>query len=357
MHYSFFLVKVLKVHPAMEDSIKSEEKHVITASVAEESAGALQNGSPQPVKRGRGRPLGSVSKRPKPVKVPGKRGRPRKLVDPSAPVTVTAKKRGRPFKVIKRRGRPRKVPLTPEEEEERKKLKDKPKRPRVWKPLGRPRIYPRVEPAAPPKPRGRGRPRKSESRQGAHLRKKKELSPVEKPPRLPSVDGLPLKRGRPPGSTKVKNKQFSSAAKCESDTEQGETSLPPSKRFCRKSTNVEDESLCSQIQEKTEALKSEMGKSQSRRATRPHSSDQSTSPVGEEGGSRTSSQSKNTGNTVSSNAAEGRAEGETGKAVKKFASRKCVTDKMAASGSGSRDGNLDREKTQRGRRAKKSSVL
>ncbi|XP_018621391.1 uncharacterized protein LOC108942475 isoform X2 [Scleropages formosus] len=204
----------------MEDSIKSEEKHVITAGVVEESVGALQNGSPQPVKRGRGRPLGSVSKRPKPVKVPGKRGRPRKPVDPSAQVNATPKKRGRPFKVIKRRGRPRKVPLTPEEEEERKKLKDKPKRPRVWKPLGRPRIYPRVEVAAPPKPRGRGRPRKAESRQGAHLRKK-ELSSTVKSPRVSSVDGLPLKRGRPPGSTKMKDKQLPSAKKFESETEQG----------------------------------------------------------------------------------------------------------------------------------------
>lgn len=132
----------------------------------------------EPVKRARGRPLGSFNSThilseddlaPK-----RKRGRPRKK-DPSQT----------------KRGRPRKYPR-PSPEELNK--------PKVWKPLGRPRKYPRVEsvdgpPPAPP--RKRGRPRKSESKKGAHLRKSLPTTP-----RSPS-DGPPQKRGRPPGQKKT----------------------------------------------------------------------------------------------------------------------------------------------------------
>ncbi|KAJ8273456.1 hypothetical protein GJAV_G00101820 [Gymnothorax javanicus] len=209
--------------PAMEGERNSEE--VKKGSVAS----PLPNGSEQPPKRGRGRPLGSVKKTPKLVKVPGKRGRPRKLVsDTTTPVKSPemARKRGRPPKVIKMRGRPRKIPLTPEELEERMKSKGKPKGPRVWKPLGRPRIYPRQDP--PPttqQPRGRGRPRKAPSKQGAHLRKN--------PP--PAREGPPRKRGRPAGSFK-KN-----TVKKEAENNSEQKYSPPLAKRLRKSVGAADE--------------------------------------------------------------------------------------------------------------------
>ncbi|KAJ8407044.1 hypothetical protein AAFF_G00293200 [Aldrovandia affinis] len=208
----------------------------------------LPNGSAQTPKRGRGRPLGSVNKWPKPVRIPGKVGRPRKLVEPSSPVKapVTGRKPGRTPKKIKRRGRPRKIPLTPEEEEERKKMKTKPKGPRMWKPLGRPRIYPRVEAPVPPtpsEPRGRGRPRKS--KQGAHFRKS-NLSPAVSP-RPPAADGLPRKRGRPPASFKNSAAKLSvSSPTSEGDSEQKEASPPPTKRVRHSSGEAEKDAVESQ---------------------------------------------------------------------------------------------------------------
>uniref|UniRef100_A0A8P4G3P9 Chromosomal protein D1-like n=1 Tax=Dicentrarchus labrax TaxID=13489 RepID=A0A8P4G3P9_DICLA len=138
----------------------------------------------QPVKRGRGRPKGSLNKKPPMYKVHGKVGRPRRVH-----ATPTRGRRGRPRKQPAKRGRPRKYPLPSPEEL---------KKPKVWKPLGRPRKYPRVDPpeGAPPAPRrSRGRPPKSASKKGAHLRKSLPTTPSS--PRNPS-DGSPRKRGRPP---------------------------------------------------------------------------------------------------------------------------------------------------------------
>ncbi|KAM9738003.1 uncharacterized protein ACNS7B_013505 [Menidia menidia] len=171
---------------------KSEEGQKLTAD------GSL------PIKRGRGRPKGSLNKKPRGFKVPGKVGRPRK----TAALPPSGRKRGRPRQQPAKRGRPRKYPLPSPEELKKKK---------VWKPLGRPRKYPRVDPpeGAPPAPqRGRGRPRKSESKKGAHLRKSQPAAPSSaqddsqqpkrkrgRPPSTPkSQDGAPRRRGRPKGS-------------------------------------------------------------------------------------------------------------------------------------------------------------
>ncbi|AWP21538.1 putative ABC transporter F family member 4-like [Scophthalmus maximus] len=134
-------------------------------------------------KRGRGRPKGSLNKKPPVKKVHGKVGRPRTVH--VAPVTG---RRGRPRLQPAKRGRPRKYPLPSPEDL---------KKPKVWKPLGRPRKYPRVDPpegALPAPRRSRGRPRKAESRKGAHLRKSVPNMPSSL--RNPN-DGPPRKRGRP----------------------------------------------------------------------------------------------------------------------------------------------------------------
>ncbi|XP_064869345.1 uncharacterized protein LOC135565664 [Oncorhynchus nerka] len=163
----------------------------------------------------RGRAKGSVFTKPKMLKVIGKPspGQPSKVVDPSP------KKCGRPFKVKSKRGRPKKI-LTPEEEEERKKLESQP---RVLKPLGRPRIHPRNDPPV-TEPRGRGRPCKSEDKRGAHLRK----PPNPKPP---VYDGPPRKRGRPPSAA---NKDKIEAEQDEANSE------PPVKRFCNSNEKSEE---------------------------------------------------------------------------------------------------------------------
>ncbi|XP_020504223.2 neurofilament heavy polypeptide [Labrus bergylta] len=141
----------------------------------------------QPVKRGRGRPLGTLNK-----KKHGKVGRPPKL----QLLTPSRKpKRGRPRNGPVKRGRPRKYP-TPSPEELKK--------PKVWKALGRPRKYPREDPPEEsplkmsPK-KSRGRPRKSESKKGAHFRMKSPATPST--PHTPK-DETPRKRGRPPSSAK-----------------------------------------------------------------------------------------------------------------------------------------------------------
>lgn len=131
-------------------------------TAAQERADADADGD-QPAKRGRGRPKGSFKKRS----------------------SLLEEQRKRP-------GRPRKYPLPPPEERNK---------PKVWKPLGRPKKYPPVSSpegghAVAPKPRQRkrGRPRKSEYGKGAHLRKS-VLAAASK-----SNDGIPRKRGRPPGT-------------------------------------------------------------------------------------------------------------------------------------------------------------
>ncbi|XP_037329322.1 neurofilament heavy polypeptide-like isoform X1 [Pungitius pungitius] len=127
-------------------------------------------------------------------KPPRGRGRPKKIKQETGDPPPAKKRLGRPKGSLNKkqgqRGRPRKYP------EELKK-------PRVWKPLGRPRKYPRVDPAEgsePAPPRGRGRPHKTQSKKGAHLRKslpESLPSPID-----PNVEP-PRKRGRPPKSEAV----------------------------------------------------------------------------------------------------------------------------------------------------------
>lgn len=131
-------------------------------TVAQERVAVDADGD-QPAKRGRGRPKGSFKKK----------------------YNLLEEQRKRP-------GRPRKYPLPPPEERNK---------PKVWKPLGRPKKYPAVNSpegghtAAPkPRQRKRGRPRKSEYGKGAHLRKSALAAPCK------SNDGIPRKRGRPPGA-------------------------------------------------------------------------------------------------------------------------------------------------------------
>ncbi|CAL8294860.1 unnamed protein product [Merluccius merluccius] len=88
-----------------------------------------------------------------------------------------------------KRGRPRKNPLPPAGDL---------MRPKVWKPLGRPRKYPRLDPTESPTlapRRARGRPRKVEIKRGFNLRK------VAAQPSVPN-DGRPRSRGRPSGTVK-----------------------------------------------------------------------------------------------------------------------------------------------------------
>lgn len=137
----------------------------------------------QPERRGRGRPKGSLNK----SRVLDKVGRLLKV--PGLP--AKGRKRGRPRQQPAKRGRPRKYPPPSPEEV---------KKPKVWKPLGRPRKYPCVETSAEALPaprRSRGRPCKSESKKGAHLRKNaRSALPA------PHADGVQRKRGRPASAAK-----------------------------------------------------------------------------------------------------------------------------------------------------------
>nr|XP_046182904.1 chromosomal protein D1-like isoform X1 [Oncorhynchus gorbuscha]XP_046182905.1 chromosomal protein D1-like isoform X2 [Oncorhynchus gorbuscha]XP_046182906.1 chromosomal protein D1-like isoform X1 [Oncorhynchus gorbuscha]XP_046182907.1 chromosomal protein D1-like isoform X1 [Oncorhynchus gorbuscha]XP_046182908.1 chromosomal protein D1-like isoform X2 [Oncorhynchus gorbuscha] len=212
-----------------EGAMASEEGAMDATGSEEESDEALSNGSSIPPNRGRGRPKGSGSKKPKILRVLDKqpRGRPRKVVDPNAvsAETTAPLKRGRPKKVQqkKKMGRPRKYRLSPEEEEEREILKSQPKGPRVWKPLGRPRIHPRMDPPATPtsaEPRRRGRPLKVSTGRGAHLRK--NPPPTSKVSKPPAKDDSPRKSGRPLGS-------FNAKRAAETD---GSNSSPSAKQGC-----------------------------------------------------------------------------------------------------------------------------
>ncbi|XP_062265946.1 chromosomal protein D1-like isoform X2 [Platichthys flesus] len=134
-----------------------------------------------------------------------RRGKPRKsqATDDSPDFTRGRLTSSAPSK----RGRPRKYPLpTPEELN----------KPKEWKPLGRPRKYPRTDPpeVAPASPRrSRGRPPKTQSKKGAHLRKRlpdtsSPSNPDDDPPRrsrqpLSTAKDeavVSRKRGRPKGS-------------------------------------------------------------------------------------------------------------------------------------------------------------
>ncbi|XP_039676623.1 serine/arginine repetitive matrix protein 1-like isoform X1 [Perca fluviatilis] len=168
------------------ESLTSEETEggFVTRRLETElsSEGEEERGDKEQAKRGRGRPKGSLNKKPPAYKV----GSPRRSL-------TTKEKRGRPRKQPTTRGRPRKYPLPSPEEL---------KKPKVWKPLGRPRKYPRVDPpegSLPAPRRSRGRPRKSESKKGAHLRK--NLPASSSSPCNPNV-GSPRKRGRPPSTPK-----------------------------------------------------------------------------------------------------------------------------------------------------------
>ncbi|XP_061753484.1 chromosomal protein D1-like [Nerophis ophidion] len=141
------------------------------------------------------KPLGRPRKHPL-VGVPGKaaggrgRGRPRK--SEAGTGGHLRKYEGSPRK----RGRPRKYPLS--------STGESPK-PKIWKPLGRPRKHPLVDPPEGAAPRRNpGRPRKSESKRGAHLRNPNSKSRPPKP--ILGADGTPRKRGRPKGSVN-KNKE------------------------------------------------------------------------------------------------------------------------------------------------------
>ncbi|XP_031649636.1 chromosomal protein D1-like [Oncorhynchus kisutch] len=216
-----------------EGAMASEEGAMDATGSEEESDEALSNGSPIPPNRGRGRPKGSGSKKPKILRVLDKqpRGRPRKVVDPNAvsAETTAPLKRGRPKKVEqkKKMGRPRKYLLSPEEEEERKILKSQPKGPRVWKPLGRPRIHPRGDPPATPtsaEPRRRGRPLKASTGRGAHLRK--NPPPTSKVSKPPAKDDSPRKSGRPLGSFKAKRAAETDRSNSSPSAKQGCTVSP-----------------------------------------------------------------------------------------------------------------------------------
>lgn len=162
-----------------------------------QGSGDKQADGSQLVKRRRGRPKGSLNKKPFTLKVALR-----------MQVSPTKGKRGRPKKQPAKRGRPRKYPLPSPEEL---------KKPKVWKPLGRPRKYPRVDPpeGVPPAPRrSRGRPPKSASKKGAHLRKNFSTTPSSirnpndgslrkrgsPPSTAKSEEEIPRKRGRPKGS-------------------------------------------------------------------------------------------------------------------------------------------------------------
>eukprot|EP00063_Salmo_salar_P019909 XP_013994744.1 PREDICTED: chromosomal protein D1-like [Salmo salar] len=206
---------------------RGRPKRSVTKKGRGRPSGALSNSSTTTPKKGqpkgsisklaashitpkRGRAKGSVLTKPKMLKVIGK---PSQVVDPSH------KKCGRPIKVKSKRGRPKKI-LTPEEEEERKKLESQP---RVLKPLGRPRIYPRNDPPV-IEPRGRGRPCKANNKRGAHLRKPPNPNP-------PIYDGPPRKRGRPPSAA---NKDKIEAEQDEANSE------PPVKRSCNSNEKSEE---------------------------------------------------------------------------------------------------------------------
>lgn len=173
------------------------------------SSNEEEDGSLMSVRSGRGRPRKGLNSDDSLTGEPHKgRGRPRKTIAQESVAVVSdgnqseRRGRGRPkgsFKKKhhlleeqrKRPGRPRKYPPPPPEERNK---------PKVWKPLGRPKKFPPVNSsegshtAAPKRQRKRGRPRKSEYGKGAHLRKNVITAPAK------SNDGIPRKRGRPPGT-------------------------------------------------------------------------------------------------------------------------------------------------------------
>ncbi|XP_036822332.1 zinc finger CCCH domain-containing protein 18 isoform X4 [Oncorhynchus mykiss] len=136
-----------------------------------------------PITPKRGRPKGSVFTQRKILKATGEppRGQPREVVDLSLDKhgrpSIVQLKRRRP----KKRGRPKKI-LTPDEEEELKKLESQPRRP-----CGRPRIYP-CDDSPVTEPRGKGPPRKrgrppgapNKVKRGAEQNKNNSEPPVKR---------------------------------------------------------------------------------------------------------------------------------------------------------------------------------
>lgn len=182
------------------------------------------DGTERPRKRP-GRPKGSRNKPVVTVRFESTSGRPTRVIVPPEKLNMPLPgknpgRRGRPKKIG--RGRPRKRPLPPDVEQYL---------PRVWKALGRPRKYPKEDPpegvsSSETPRRGRGRPRKSESKKGAHLKKFNSDGTQNKPKATKEQDGPPRKRGRPKGSVKNKTIVDNSTEKMTQNSDQSMEDVP-----------------------------------------------------------------------------------------------------------------------------------
>ncbi|XP_060948939.1 uncharacterized protein si:ch211-288g17.3 [Limanda limanda] len=203
-----------------EDTDGSESESSPTERVGRQIRSTGSNGISDRPQRQRGRPRKSRATDDSPEFTRGI-GRPKGSLNKKSPAlkeqeSPSRYKRphNRPLRLSSsppaKRGRPRKYPLPTAEERNK---------PKEWKPLGRPRKYPRADPpegataGAPAGPRrGRGRPPKTQSKKGAHLRKRipaasSPSNPDDDPPRksrqalsaATKEAVVPRKRGRPKG--------------------------------------------------------------------------------------------------------------------------------------------------------------
>lgn len=201
---------------------RGRPKKVVQVGATEQEPAA--DGTERP-RKSPGRPKGSRNKPVFTVRLESTSGRPTRVIVAPEKLNMTLPgkspgKRGRPKKMG--RGRPKKRPLSPEEE---------PYLPRVWKALGRPRKYPKKEPpegaSSPETPsRGRGRPRKSESKKGAHLKKISSDGTPNKPKATKEQDGSPRKRGRPKGSVANKAIINNSSKKMSQNSDENAEDVP-----------------------------------------------------------------------------------------------------------------------------------